>query len=65
MVGEYHDRVDDEWTLLTGHMQRIAQGVNVVDKEFGTSVRERDREEKRSAGNEIAPIVDHVRLARL
>src|SRR5437867_10285272 len=63
MVGEYHDRVDAEWTFLTGHTQRIAQEVNVVDKEFGASIRERDREEKRSTRNEVASIVDHSSFA--
>jgi hypothetical protein len=63
MIGEYHDRVDDEWALLTSRTQRVTNKINVIHKHLGASVGESDREEKRSAGNEVAPIVDHIRIS--
>jgi len=59
MVGEDDDRVDDEWTFLTGLTQRTAQEINVVHQESRASVCERNREEERTTWNEIASIVDH------
>src|SRR6186713_610341 len=63
MLGQYHYCVDDKWAFSASRTQRVAQEIDVVDEDAGTSVCKRNREEERSPGNEIAPIVDHARPA--
>ena len=60
MLGQYHDGVDSEWTFSTSRTQRIAKKIDVFDKNFGASVCERNREEERSTGDEVASIVHHI-----
>src|SRR5829696_3084517 len=60
MVGQYHNGVDNERAFSTSRAQRVAKKIDVLDKNFGASVCESNREEERSTGDEVASIVDHI-----
>ena len=60
MIGENHNGVDIELTLLTSRPQGGAEKFNMIHKDFGAPISKRDGEEKSSAGDEIAPIADHA-----
>lgn len=60
MIGKNHDGIDDERTLAASRTQGVAKQINTVHKDFGISIRERNGEEERPTGNEVAPITNHA-----
>jgi len=59
MFRQDHDGVDRERTFAPTGVERRPQRVDVIDKRGRMPVRERHREEERSAWNEVAPVSYH------
>ena len=62
MIGQDHNSIDSERTLLPRDTERRPQGVNVFHQRRGCTVGERGCEEISAAWNEIAPVSDHRRI---
>ena len=60
MIGKNHNGIDDERTLAASRAQGVAKKINTVYKDFGISIRERNGEEERPTGNEVAPVTNHI-----
>ncbi len=59
VVGENDDGVDNKRPFALRFSKCDAQQLDVIDQYRRPSVIQRDREEKRHAGDEIAPIMNH------
>jgi hypothetical protein len=59
MFGKDDNRIDRERSLAARGAKRITKQAYMIHKHARASIRKRNREEKRCAGEEVAPVIDH------
>jgi hypothetical protein len=59
MFGKDDNRIDRERSLAVRGAKCVAKQAYVINKYLRAPIRKRDREEKRSAREKVAPIIDH------